>query len=204
MAQPSAFWDRIAPRYARSPVADQAAYEHKLKVTRQYLHPNAEVLEFGCGTGSTAMVHAPFVSHILATDISEKMLDIAREKAAHINNLSFERTTIDDVPGEARFDAIVGMSILHLVDDLAGTLSHVHRLLKPGGVFASSTVCMSDAYGWFRFVGPVGRALGLFPPVRMFSKRELLEQFEAAGFEIDYRFQPTKKKPLFIMAQRPA
>lgn len=202
MAQASAFWDRIAPRYARSPVADQAAYEHKLKVTRQYFNPDSEVLEFGCGTGSTAIGHAPFVSHILATDISEKMLEIARDKAVDINNLSFEQATIDEIPGEARFDAVLGMSILHLVDDLPGTLSHVHRLLKPGGIFASSTLCMNDAYGWFRFVGPVGRALGLLPQVKMFGKRDFLERVEAAGFEVEYRFQPTRKKPIFLVARK--
>ena len=37
-----------------------------------------EVLEFGCGTGSTALTLAPNVRHIQATDVSPKMLEIAR------------------------------------------------------------------------------------------------------------------------------
>jgi cyclopropane fatty-acyl-phospholipid synthase-like methyltransferase len=35
-----------------------------------------EVLEFGCGTGSTAIVHAPHVKELRAIDISEKMIGI--------------------------------------------------------------------------------------------------------------------------------
>ena len=76
------FWDRIARRYARTPVPDEAIYQKKLSLTRKWMTPQMHVLEFGCGTGSTALKHAPFVNRILALDISAKMLDIARGKAA--------------------------------------------------------------------------------------------------------------------------
>ena len=68
------FWNRIARRYARQPVADQAAYEHKLAVTQGYLRPEMELVEIGCGTGSTALVHAPRVRHITAFDGSSAMI----------------------------------------------------------------------------------------------------------------------------------
>ncbi len=51
MDRSARFWDRIAKRYARTPVADEAAYQRKLKITRGYLRPDMEVMEFGCGTG---------------------------------------------------------------------------------------------------------------------------------------------------------
>ena len=60
MGTSSKFWDRIADRYSRRPVADEAAYQKKLEVTRQYFRPEMQVLEFGCGTGSTAIAHAPY------------------------------------------------------------------------------------------------------------------------------------------------
>jgi cyclopropane fatty-acyl-phospholipid synthase-like methyltransferase len=61
MVQSTKFWDRIAERYSKQPVADEAAYQKKLQVTREYFRPDMEVLEFGCGTGSTAIAHAPYV-----------------------------------------------------------------------------------------------------------------------------------------------
>ena len=78
MYQEASFWDRHAEGYSKRPIADDAAYQKKLKVTREYFQPDMEVLEFGCGTGSTAISHAPFVKHIRATDISSKMIEIAR------------------------------------------------------------------------------------------------------------------------------
>jgi len=61
MDQSAKFWDKIAERYSKRPIADEAAYEKKLQVTREYFRPDMEVLEFACGTGSTAIEVAPLV-----------------------------------------------------------------------------------------------------------------------------------------------
>ena len=37
------------------------------------------IVEFGCGTGTTAVHHTPHVQHIDAIDISAKMLEIERQ-----------------------------------------------------------------------------------------------------------------------------
>ena len=83
ISQPG-FWDRIAERYSKRPVADEAAYQKKLQVTREYFQPDMAVLEFGCGTGSTTITHSPYVRHIRAIDISSKMIEIAKGKAVFI------------------------------------------------------------------------------------------------------------------------
>lgn len=75
------FWEKRADKYSRQPVADEASYQRKLEVTRKYFRPDMEVLEIGCGTGSTAISHAPYVKHIRATDFSSRMIEIAKEKA---------------------------------------------------------------------------------------------------------------------------
>lgn len=87
----------MAEGYAKKPVSDQATYEKKLEITRSYLRPDMDVLEFGCGTGSTAIAHAPYVEHILATDISSKMVEIARGKAetSGIQNVTFQQATLE-------------------------------------------------------------------------------------------------------------
>jgi ubiquinone/menaquinone biosynthesis C-methylase UbiE len=81
MTPDARFWNRIARRYARMKVPDEASYRHKLDRTRAYLGPGPEVFEFGCGTGTTALHHAPHVAHVRAVDISPAMIAIAREKA---------------------------------------------------------------------------------------------------------------------------
>lgn len=205
MNQSSSFWDRHAEGYAKRPVADQAAYEKKLRVTRDYFGPEMEVLEFGCGTGTTAITQAPYVKHIRAIDISAKMIAIARRKqeAAKVANLSFEQASFDDLdlPDES-FDAVMGHSILHLLEDKEAAIAKVHRLLKPGGVFISSTVCIADFMAWLRFIAPIGRVLGLLPLVKVFGQKDLEASLTAAGFAIDYAWTPRKGKGVFIVAKK--
>jgi len=205
MHQPSKFWDRVAERYARSPVADEAAYQKKLKITRQYFRPDMEVLEFGCGTGSTAIAHAPYVKHVRATDISAKMIEIARgkAKAAGVANVTFEQATLDDldVPDGA-YDVVMGHSVLHLLEDKEAAIAEVHRMLKPGGVFVSSTACIADFLKVFKLIAPIGRFLGLLPLVKVFTKKDLEDSLTDAGFEIDYQWQPGKSKAVFIIAKK--
>ena len=91
MKSAETFWDKAAARYAKSPIRDEASYQKKLAITRDYFQPDWSVLEFGCGTGGTAILHAPYVRDILATDISKNMLEIAQAKAADagIGNIRF-------------------------------------------------------------------------------------------------------------------
>ena len=99
MTTSAQFWNKVAAGYSKQPIADEAAYQKKLQVTREYFQPNMKVLEFGCGTGSTAIAHAPYVQHIQAIDFSSNMIEIAQAKAEaqNIQNVTFEPASIDDL-----------------------------------------------------------------------------------------------------------
>lgn len=205
MAASAKFWDRHAVGYSKRPVADEAAYEQKLRVTRDYFRPDMTVLEFGCGTGSTAIAHAAHVKLIQAIDISTKMIEIARTKAdaADIDNVTFEVSTIEDFQApDQSFDAVMGHSILHLLEDKDAAIAKVHGLLKPGGVFVSSTSCLGDTMKFFKVIGPIGHFLGLIPLVRVFTVTELVDSLTAAGFAIDHQWQPGRDKAVFIVARK--
>ncbi|QDZ13054.1 class I SAM-dependent methyltransferase [Devosia ginsengisoli] len=198
------FWNKLADSYARQPIADEAAYQTKLEVTRGYLQPDMELLEFGCGTGGTAILHAPYVRHIRAIDFSESMLAIARAKAAvaGVENITFERADITsfDAP-DGSFDVILGMSILHLLADKDAVIAKVFRMLKPGGLFVSSTTCLGDTMGAFKLIAPVGKALGLLPQLDVMTTADLVRSLTSAGFSMEHQWQPGKGKAVFIVAR---
>jgi ubiquinone/menaquinone biosynthesis C-methylase UbiE len=200
------FWDKAAARYARSPVKDEASYQKKLAITRDYFQPDWSVFEFGCGTGSTAILHAPYVRDILATDVSAKMLEIAEAKARDggIDNIRFQQGTLDSLsltPGS--FDAVLGLNILHLVEDPEAAISRVSSLLKPGGVFVSNTVLADDMKLHWRLLIPLMQALGFAPHVSRFGKKGLLAMLARAGFDIDHEWQPDSLS-VFIVARKRA
>lgn len=205
MSHDSEFWNKRADKYSQRPVADEATYQAKLEKTREYFRPDMDVLELGCGTGSTALAHAPFVRHILATDYSESMIGIARDKAraAGIENVTFAVQSADglDIP-DASLDAVMAHNLLHLLADKERVIADVYRALKPGGVFVTSTACIADLMFLFRLIVPVGRALRLFPFVQVFSAAGLKESFVNAGFEIDHEWQPKRNAALFLVCRK--
>lgn len=206
MASQSKFWDRIAQRYSKQPVADEWSYQKKLAVTREFLTPESSVLEFGCGTGTTAITHAPAVKEVMATDISAKMLEIAQGKAraAGVENIRFKQCDLSELhSGDERWDVVLGMSILHLLDDKDEEIRRVFRLLKPGGVFVSSTACIGDFSSWFKYTAPLFRWVPFLPNVAVFSEPDLKESLTAAGFTIEYDWRPGKNKAVFIVARKP-
>ncbi len=200
------FWNRLARLYERQQISDVVAYEAKLDKTREYFTPQSEVLELACGTGTTAIAHAPFVKHIRAVDFSKKMIAIAQGKArdAGVENVDFEIASIDDISSaDGRYDAVLAMSILHLLDDRRAVIGKVFDLLKPGGVFVSSTVCISNPSRLLRVLLPVGSALGLMPTLNFMGKDQLIGDLRTAGFEIEHIWQPNERAAVFVVARKP-
>ena len=207
------FWNKIAEPYSQQPVIDEAAYQKKLQVTREYLKPDMSVLEFGCGTGTTAIAHAPYVKQIRAIDFSSEMIKIAKAKAEakNINNVTFEQLTIEEltVPDES-CDVLLGLNILHLLENKKEVIAKVCKMLKPGGVFVTSTVCLGDTMKWFKVIAWMGRFLRLLPLVKVFTSKELENSLNDAGLTIDYYWQPNKSirkgafkfKGVFIVAKK--
>ncbi|MCF6344132.1 MAG: class I SAM-dependent methyltransferase [Devosiaceae bacterium] len=200
----SYFWNFIAKKYSKDPIIDQKAYQRKLELTRSYMHQNMRVLEIGCGTGTIAIAHAPFVKQIDAIDVSSNMLAIAKEKliADNISNITFTQVKLEDMKTDPKtYDMVMAHSVLHLLDDKNVAIARIKKMLKPEGIFVSSTACISD-HRALKFFLPIGNALGLLPLVRFFSPKELLSSISGAGFEILHQWQPGKDKAMFIIAKK--
>jgi ubiquinone/menaquinone biosynthesis C-methylase UbiE len=203
------FWDKMAERYAASPIADEAAYQTKLAETRRRLRPDMQLLEIACGTGSTALVHAPHVAHIHAVDFSRKMIDIARAKAAAagITNVSFEHGAIEtlDLAPES-LDMVLGLSILHLLRDKEAVIASAFASLKPGGFFVTSTACIAESVPVLGLITPLTNRLGFgpIPYLDVMTSTQLEAAITDAGFHIDHRWRPYRKAAHFLIAVKPA
>lgn len=91
-------------------------------------------------------------------------------------------------------DAVLALSVLHLLSDWQMVISRVHNMLKPGGIFVTSTACIGDSMKFFKIVAPIGEFFGLMPLVKMFTTKDLEEGFSDAGFNIDYPWQPARTR----------
>jgi ubiquinone/menaquinone biosynthesis C-methylase UbiE len=208
MPDKAKFWDGTAEKYSKQPIANQKAYEIKLDLTREYFTPDSQVLEFGCGTGSTAILHAPFVKHIDAIDVSQEMIRIAKDKLepAGVQNVTFRVADMDGFQATPEsYDAVLGLNILHLLDDRMAAMREVYKALKPGGHFISSTACLREKL-LFTLIDPLFplmHALGQWPKVYRLSASRIQRDMEQIGFKTVHYWQPDNGIGVFMVGQKP-
>ena len=208
MTAEAAFWNDLAERYARQPLANPAAFERKIEITRSRMKPTDVVLDIGCGTGSLALRLASGAASIHGLDISSEMIRIARGKAETEGaaNVSFHVGSLDsfELFEPASLDGVCAYSLLHLVEELPAALGRIYRLLRPGGFFISSTVCLSESWLPYRPILEVMRWLGKAPRVRTLRKRELEDELRHAGFDgLEQPDVGAQSSIAFIVAVKP-
>lgn len=212
MTTDATFWNKLAEDYSRKPVENPEAFERKIAITRSRMTPRDVVLDVGCGTGSLALRLAPSGAHIHGLDLSSEMIRIANEKARaqRIDNVTFHVGPFDDgftVFESGSLAGICAYSLLHLVEDRPAALDRIYRLLRPGGFFISSTVCLSESWVPYGPILKVMHLLGKAPRVEIFSKRTLESEIRQAGFvdlsQPDVGAQPTVGFMVATKPQRP-
>lgn len=208
MTTNAAFWNDIAEKYSRKPVADPEAFERKIAVTRALLRPEHVVLEIGCGTGSLALKLASSCAEYHGLDVSPEMIRIARDKAesASADNITFHVGPFDGsftAFAPESLDGLCAYSILHLIGDRSAALRRIFELLKPGGFFVQSTVCLGESWIPFGPLLTVMRWVGKAPWAAVLSKDTLESEMRAAGF-VDIEFPDVGAERIvgFIVARK--
>jgi ubiquinone/menaquinone biosynthesis C-methylase UbiE len=126
------------------------AYNSTLTHQLRFFAPNfgPHHLELACGTGTLLdMVlryrtwrKLPQVS-IVGVDYAEPMLAGAERRFAKRSNVELRHADASALPyPDASFDTINLANAIHCLPDVAGALREVHRVLKPGGTFATNAL----------------------------------------------------------------
>lgn len=104
--------------------------------------PKGKILELGSGNGDFWRRHIHDLCEsntLILSDLSSGMVDIMKKKFENFD-VHIERIDIQDIPFENdTFDVIIGNTMLYHIPELDTALKEVHRVLKPGGRFYSST-----------------------------------------------------------------
>jgi ubiquinone/menaquinone biosynthesis C-methylase UbiE len=112
------------------------AYGKKLKKAG---FRRGRVLDAGCGFGATLLALADQFpqGEFVGIDLSEPLLDMAREKAEVRgvgDRVTFQKADVLEFPfDDDSFDVLVNLNMVHLVEDPSRMLGEAERVLRPHG-----------------------------------------------------------------------
>lgn len=154
------------------------------------------VLDIATGTGEPGLSIALLVKkgQVIATDLSEDMLTIASKTAKTRGIPNFETRMADccELPfPNAHFDAVSCRMGFMFFPDMLLAAKEMHRVLKPGGIMATSVWGVKDKNPWIdQMMTALAKNIELPPPIPgapgMFrcSKPGLMTSlFQEAGFK---------------------
>jgi ubiquinone/menaquinone biosynthesis C-methylase UbiE len=126
-------------KFARTFEADQeyivGKSAMKALVTRLREEHNLKgVIEFGCGTGRFTKVIAKDAKHIVATDLSDDMLEVAKIRLSRFPNVTVQKADCcrTSFPS-ARFDTVLMVNLIHVIEKPSHALAESYRILRNGG-----------------------------------------------------------------------
>jgi ubiquinone/menaquinone biosynthesis C-methylase UbiE len=94
-----------------------------------------EVIEFGCGTGYFTKAIAKNATHIIATDLSDEMLEMARIQLKEYQNITIQKANCEDTSFPSRrFDTVFMANLIHVVINPTKVLQESHQILRNGGL----------------------------------------------------------------------
>lgn len=144
--QPSWVIDPVAQGWKTARFVE--AYFHHSELQRQWawdalglveLHPNQQILDFGCGDGKITACLSRLVGggRVVGLDASSTMIDFCRTKfpAAYYPRLDY---TSEGLEGFAKghretFDLVTSFCVFHLVPEPRVVLDHVKSVLRKEG-----------------------------------------------------------------------
>lgn len=96
---------------------------------------NSLILDFGCGDGTVSnfLFQTSSPSHLYAVDISESMLDIAKQKFGENEKMTFLQ--LDDFVDQinVQFNYCTSFSVFHWIEEKKSILERIFHSLEHGG-----------------------------------------------------------------------
>ena len=168
--------------------------------------PGGDVLEIACGTGLMTRPLRERLDgkrHLVATDLSNPMLDYARGKMTDLPGIEWRQADALKLPfADGEFAAVACSLGVMFVPDRKGLFSELRRVLRPGGVLLFNVWDRIDLNTCVRVYAEVIE--GMFPgdkDMRFSMPYEMCDEALLRGLLEGARFMPREIEKVAIAVE---
>jgi ubiquinone/menaquinone biosynthesis C-methylase UbiE len=119
-----------------------------------HIKPGNRILELGCGNGRLWSDHydeLPENATLILSDLSENMVETAKQNVSHEVDIIYTVIDIQDIPfPDGSFDIVIANMMLYHVPELGKGLSEIKRVLKSDGRFYCATLGENGIGGFIK------------------------------------------------------
>lgn len=137
-------YDGVARAYSDA-MPDEGDFYHRTQID-PYVYsiignPKGKVIyDLGCGNGYIARNLARLGAKVYASDISGKLIAIAKKKNKGLDiSYSVRDATKLDAYKKEMFDVVVMNMVMHYIKNIDALFAGISKMLKKGGIFVFST-----------------------------------------------------------------
>jgi ubiquinone/menaquinone biosynthesis C-methylase UbiE len=154
--------------------------------------PGSKVLDIGCGTGNYSIKLAQAGCKVVAIDVSQNMLDIAKKKTTELNlEIDFRLGKSENlVFPDNSFDAVVSVTAVEFFENVQKSFDEMFRVAKKGASIVVGTINKESSWGElyetesfqkntvFKYANLVGKS-----ELQSYYKEKLVDLQECLFFE---------------------
>ena len=154
-------------------------------LSRVVLNKNDVIADIGCGSGTLLDQLANNTKHVYAIDISEQMLEEAKNNNNSIN-IEYVQSSCEPCPlNNSSIDTIISLGVLDYVRDIESFVIELNKVLKPGGIAVITAPKTRTIFSFLRWFNNLRKVLTKMPPlVNVVSKYKMQNILHNANFEI--------------------
>lgn len=166
-----------------------------------------ELVEFGCGTGIYTEVIVSKAKRMVATDLSDSLLAVARKRIGDHPKVTIQKENCMAASFSTEaLDSVFMANLIHVIESPSTLLEECCRILRKGGTLVIATFTDHEMQLWekikmgLRFVKSWGK-----PPAQThsFSPDDLASMMTDAGFTIESsKVLGNKTKAVFIIGRK--
>ena len=104
-----------------------------------------DVLELGCGTGLFTESLLEISTKVIATDFSDEMISLAKQKRGNLKNVEFQKANVLDLDFQGdSFDTVFMANLIHVIGNSEKVIQESNRVLKNEGQLIITSFAINE------------------------------------------------------------